>query len=79
MVLERPDLARLHLAQAEVVEDRLLDVGVDAPLVAVGLCNPYLTPVEGGDDGFGVAHRTPRMISAARAHSASVGTSAKRT
>ena len=78
MVLERPDLARLHLACAEVVEDRRLHVAVDAPVVAVGLGDAHLAAVERGDHVFGLAHSTSRRIAAARSHSACVGTSANR-
>ncbi len=49
VVLERPDLARLHLPQAEVVEDRRLHVAVDAPVVAVRLGDAHLAAVERGD------------------------------
>ena len=62
----------------EVVEDRRLDVAVDAPVVAVGLGDANLAAVESRDDRFGVAHSAFSMIAAARSHSACVGTSANR-
>src|SRR5437868_6183399 len=69
VVLERPDLARLHLPLAEVREDRLLHVAVDAPVVALRLRDAELTPVERRNRLCG----RHRRISAARSHSASVG------
>ena len=80
MVLERPDFLRRHLSQAEVLEDGLLRLRIHAPVAAVGLGNPQLAAIECGDhllDTFCV-HRTSSRISAARWHSASVGTSASR-
>ena len=76
MVLERADLARLHLPRAEVVEDRRLDLRVDDPVVAVGLGDPHLAAVERGDR-LSVVTAPSSRISAARSHSACVGTSAK--
>src|SRR5262249_29213443 len=77
VVLERPDLVRLHVAQAEVVEDRRLRLRIDAPAVAVGLGDPELAAVEGGDRLLG-RHSARSRIAAARSHSSSVGTSARR-
>src|SRR5581483_5302138 len=78
VVLERADLTRLHLTQAEVVEDRALDVLVDTPVVAVGLGDPHLAAIECRDRVFG-RHSARSRIAAARSQSACVGTSANRT
>ena len=79
MVLEGPDLARLHLAQAEVIEDRRLHLVVDAPVVVLWLGDPHLAAVERRNRLLGVAHSTSLRIAAARSHSACVGTSASLT
>ena len=47
MVVERPDLARLHLLRAEEVEDRRLHVLVHDPVVASRLGDAHLATVEG--------------------------------
>ena len=78
MVLERPDLARLHLPRAEVVEDRRLDVLVHDPVVAARLGDAHLAAVERGDRLLG-RHSASSRIAAARSHSACVGTSANLT
>ena len=78
VVLERTDLARLHVPRAEVVEDRRLGVAVHDPVVAARLRDAHLAPVERGDRLLG-RHNTRSRISAARSHSSCVGTSAKRT
>src|SRR4029079_10151104 len=75
VVLERPHLARLHLSYAEVVEDRSLHVGIDAPVVAVRLRDAHLTAIERRNDLVGSHAR----ISAARRHCSRVGTHAQRT
>src|SRR5205823_12481696 len=67
-----------HLPRAEVVEDRRLHVLIDAPVVSGRLGDAYLAAVESSDRLVG-RHRTSRRISAARSHSACVGTRAKRT
>ena len=78
VVLERPELERLHLPRAEEVENRLLGLGVDNPLAVALLGDAHLTAVERCDRLFD-GHRTPFRISAARAHCASLGTNASRT
>ena len=75
VVLERPDLARLHLARAEVVEDRRLHVLVDDPVVTGRLGDADLAAVERGDRLVG-RHSAASRIAAARSHSSWVGTSA---
>src|SRR5205807_7260019 len=80
VVDERPDLLRFHVAQAEVLEDRLRRFVVHPPVAVVGLRHAQLTAVEPGDhllDALGV-HSTSSRISAARLHSSSVGTSPSR-
>ncbi len=80
MVGERAHLLRLQPANAEVVEDRRLDVGVHLPVVAVGLGDAKLTAVERRDGLDWIeCHRTSRRMAAARSHCSWVGTSAKRT
>ena len=61
MVLERPDLARLHLPRAEVVEDRRLHLLVDHPVVARGLGDAHLAAVERRDRLLG-GHSTSSRI-----------------
>ncbi len=75
MVLERPDLVRLHLLRPEVVEDRRLGLRVDDPVVAGRLGDADLAAVERGDRLAG-RHSAASRICAARSHSAWVGTSA---
>jgi hypothetical protein len=80
VVFKRAHFLRLHLPRAEVLENRLLRLGVHPPVVPVGLGDPQLTAVERGDqllDTLGV-HKTSSRILAARPHSASLGTSASR-
>ena len=77
---ERADRHRLDLAQAEVLEDRLLRLDVDDPVVAVRRGDAALAAVERRDDlerELG-RHSTRSRISTARAHSSSEGTSATR-
>ncbi len=82
MVLERAELLRLHPAQAEVLEDRLLGLHVHAPAAVGRLRHPRLAAVERRDDRLDPVgrerHRASPRISAARRHSSSVGTSAMR-
>jgi hypothetical protein len=77
-VLERPDLHRLELPHAEVLEDRGLRLLVHVPLAVPLLGDANLAAVERGDRLVDVHGNSP-MIVAARSHSSSVGTSAKRT
>src|SRR5262249_62039243 len=49
VVLERPDLAWLHLAELEVLEDRALGFLVDAPVAVDALGHPRLAAAELGD------------------------------
>ena len=80
MVLERPDLLRLHLPQPEELEDRALRVLVHAPLAVVRLGDADLAAVERGDERLYAlrVQRTASRISPARRHSSYVGTSAIR-
>src|SRR5205823_14428249 len=73
-VLVRSDLDRLELADTEVVEDGGLRLLVHAP-VAVDLLGDSQLPAGARGEGLLGAHNS----SAARLHSSSVGTSAKRT
>ena len=67
-VLERPELLRLDVAHAEVVEDRLLRALVDDSIVVDLVRHATLPTVECGDDlldARGVrSRRSPRMAAA---------------
>ena len=76
-ILVRSDLDRLQLADAEVIEDRRLRVLVHAPLAVDLLRDAQLAAVERRDRLF--SRQSSSRIAAARSHSSSVGTSAKRT
>jgi hypothetical protein len=83
VVLERPDLARFHLSEPEVLENRPLRLLVDPPLAVDALGDTGFAAVERRDDllhAFGreCRQRVRSRISAARAHSCSVGTRASR-
>src|SRR3954452_1256707 len=83
VVLERADLTRLQLAEAEVLENRALGFLVHAPAAVDGLRDARLAAIESCDHlldplGGELGHNTRSRISAARSHSASVGTSASR-
>src|SRR5262249_3580302 len=77
-VLERTDVDRLELPHPEVLEYRCLRLLVDAPLTVALLRHAQLAAVE-RCDRLVDAHGSSAMIFAARSHSSSVGTSAKRT
>ncbi len=49
MVLIGPDLEGVHLTEAEVEEDGLLDPLVDDPIPVDLLRHPHLTPVQARD------------------------------
>jgi len=70
---------RLDLPHPEVLEDRSLRLLVYAPVAVYLLGDAHLTAIERRDHALDVHHDTSRRISAARLHSSSVGTSAKRT
>src|SRR5579862_60481 len=77
-VRERTDVDWLELSHAEVLENRRLRLLIDPPLAVAFLRDAELPGVERGNCLVD-AHGSSPMICAARSHSSSVGTSAKRT